>query len=61
MSLDSLIYLILAAFCAAVAAGGAVWCLWTLAENLLSETGGGETPAKAPDEQRGSQQRGGLS
>ncbi len=60
MTSDSLLYLILAAFFAAVAAGGAVWCLWTLAENLLSEPGGGEAPPSASDERRGPQ-RGGLS
>ena len=60
MTSDSLIYLILAAFCAAVAAGGAVWCVWTLAEYLLSGRGGEEASPSASDEHRGTQQRGGL-
>ena len=60
MTSDSLIYLILAAFFAAMAAGGAVWCLWTLAENLLSGPEGEEASASASNEQRGPQ-RDGLS
>lgn len=60
MSLDSLIYLILAAFFAAVAAGGGVWCLWTLVENLLRKADEGEASTNASEEQRGAQ-RGRLS
>ncbi|MFP4172184.1 MAG: hypothetical protein ACLFV4_04655 [Candidatus Hydrogenedentota bacterium] len=60
MSQDSLIYLILAAFFAAAAAGSLAWCLWTLVENLLRKADEGEASTSAPDEQRGPQ-RGGLS
>ncbi|MFO7774806.1 MAG: hypothetical protein R6W89_03320 [Candidatus Hydrogenedentota bacterium] len=59
MSQDSLIYLILATFFAAVAAGSFVWCLWTLVENLLRKADEGEASTNASEEQRGTP-RGGL-